>query len=73
MVNLPTEVDVYTDKLYQGDVVNLFTTADFRFHAIMFTGNTKKDFQIKRGFSVSKNVDIQDKKKNYYNNSDGPG
>lgn len=55
MVNLPTEVDVYADKLYQGDVVNLFTTADFRFHAIIFTGNTKKDFQIKRGFSVSKN------------------
>ena len=44
MVNLPTEVNFYADKLYQGDVVNLFTTADFRFHAIIFTGNTKAGF-----------------------------
>ena len=36
-------VNFYSGKLYQGDWwlhVNLFTTVDFRFHAIIFPGNT---------------------------------
>ena len=36
-------VDFYSGKLYQGDLrlhVNLFTTVNFCFHAIIFPGNT---------------------------------
>ena len=49
--------------------VNLFTTVDFRFHAIIFPGSTWRTLE-KAGFlkALLKTVDIQNKK----NNSDGP-
>ena len=57
-------VNFYSGKLYQGHLqlhVNVFTTVDFRFHTIIFLGNTWSNSEP-TGFSVStETVAIQDK------------
>ena len=59
-------VNFYSGLLFQGDLrlyVTLFTSVEFRFHAIIFPGNTWRIFTASGIFGFIKTVDIEDKKK----------
>ena len=59
-------VNFYSGLLFQGDLrlyVILFTSVEFRFHAIIFRGNTWRTFTASGIFGFIKTVDIEDKKK----------
>ena len=59
-------VNFYSGLLFQGDLrlyVTLFTSVEFRFHAIIFPGNTWRTFTASGIFGFIKTVDIEDKKK----------
>ena len=58
-------VNFYSDKLYQGELwlhVNLFTTVDFHFHAIIFPGNTSRTFRASGVFGFKKMLISRTKK-----------
>ena len=59
-------VNFYSGLLFQGDLrlyVILFTSVEFRFHAIIFRGNTWRTFTASGIFGFIKTVDIEDKRK----------
>ena len=59
-------VNFYSGLLFQGDLrlyVTLFTSVEFRFHAIIFPGNTWRTFTASGIFGFIKTVDIEDKRK----------
>ena len=63
-------VNFYSGLLFQGDLrlyVTLFTSVEFRFHAIIFPGNTWRTFTASGIFGLIKTVDIEDKKNNNNN------